>query len=81
MPYIKTIAPNEATGKLKEIYDTAIERAGRVFNIVRVQSLNPPVLEASIGLYARVMLGPSSLTRAERELLATVTSWANRCHY
>ena len=79
--YLKTIAPEDATGELKEIYDAAFARAGRVFNIVRVQSLNPPVLDASIRLYARIMLGPSSLSRVERELLATVTSWANRCHY
>jgi AhpD family alkylhydroperoxidase len=27
------------------------------------------------------MFGPSGLSRAEREMLATVTSWANRCFY
>jgi len=27
------------------------------------------------------MFGPSGLTRAERELLATVTSRQNDCHY
>ncbi len=81
MPWIKTIAPEEATGELKRLYDAAVRRAGRVFNIVRVQSLNPPVLDASMKIYLAVMYGPSSLSRAEREMLATVTSWANDCFY
>jgi alkylhydroperoxidase family enzyme len=81
MAWIKTISPEEATGELKRLYGEAIQRAGRVFNIIRVQSLNPPVLAASIHLYATLMQAPGSLTRAEREMLATVTSWANNCFY
>jgi alkylhydroperoxidase family enzyme len=81
MPWIKTIAPEQATGRLKKLYDEAMLRAGRVFHILRIQSLNPPVLDASTRLYVAVMHGPSSLTRAEREMLATVTSWANHCFY
>ncbi len=81
MAWIKTVAPEEATGHLKKLYEEAIQRAGRVFNIVRLQSLNPPVLAASIRLYLAAMHGPSSLSRTEREMLATVTSWANVCFY
>jgi len=81
MAWIRTVSSNDATGRLKKIYDEAIRRAGRVFNIVRVQSLNPPVLEASIELYKAVMFGPSPLSRMQRETLATVTSWANDCFY
>jgi uncharacterized peroxidase-related enzyme len=82
MPWIRTVPPEEATGELKRLYDAAIGRAGRVFQIVRIQSLNPPVLRASTALYVQVMHSPaSSLTRAEREMLATVTSWANHCFY
>ena len=81
MAWLRTVSPNDATGRLKKIYDEAIRRAGRVFNIVRIQSLNPPVLEASIELYKAVMFGPSPLSRMQRETLATVTSWANDCFY
>jgi alkylhydroperoxidase family enzyme len=81
MAWIRTVSSKEATGRLKKIYDEAIRRAGRVFNIVRVQSLNPPVLDASIELYKAVMFGPSPLSRMQRETLATVTSWANGCFY
>ena len=81
MAWIRTIPPEHATGQLKKIYDEAVTRAGRVFNILRGQSLNPPVLEASIELYKAVMFGPSPLSRAQRETLATVVSWANDCFY
>jgi alkylhydroperoxidase family enzyme len=81
MAYIDLVPVEAATGKLKQIYDAAIARAGKVFNIVRTMSPNPPVLEASMGLYMQVMKGPSGLSRRERELVATVVSRANDCFY
>ena len=81
MAWIKVVEPEEATGALKQEYDQARERAGRVFNILKVQSLNPDSLKASMELYGAAMFGPSGLSRAEREMLATVVSWANHCFY
>ena len=81
MAWIKMVEPEEATGELKTEYDKAVERAGKVFNILKVQSLNPPALRASMAMYLAAMHGPSGLSRAERELLATVVSWANHCFY
>jgi uncharacterized peroxidase-related enzyme len=81
MAWIKIIEPEEATGELKQEYDQALRRAGKVFNILKVQSLNDRTLRASMELYLATMYGPSGLSRAEREMLATVVSWANRCFY
>jgi alkylhydroperoxidase family enzyme len=81
MAWIKTIEPSEATGELKQEYDKAIARAGKIFNIVKLQSLHPPILRGSMELYVAAMHAPSGLTRTERELLATVVSWANQCFY
>jgi len=81
MAWIKVVQPEEATGDLKREYDDAAKRAGKVFNILKVQSLNPGALRASMQMYRATMFGPSGLSRAEREMLATVTSWANRCFY
>lgn len=81
MPHIRLIEPDDAEGLLEDEYDAAIERAGKVFNIVKAMSLNPEVLRASMQMYRAIMFGPSGLTRAERELLATVTSQINECHY
>ena len=81
MAYIELVSNEEATGRLKTMYDAAIARAGRVYNIVRTMSPNPAVLAASMGLYMQVMKGPSKLPRKEREMLATVVSRANECFY
>ena len=81
MAWIKMIEEAEAVGALKEEYTRAANRAGKVFNILKIQSLNPEALQASMNLYLTAMHGPSGLSRAERELLAVVVSWANNCFY
>ena len=81
MPYIRLVEIDEATGLLKEEYEAGIARAGKIFNIVRSMSLRPGVLQASMALYRAIMFGPSGLSRQERELLATVVSRENDCHY
>ena len=81
MPWIQQVPIDEATGRLRERFDAAIRRAGRVWNIVHIMSLNPRVLESSMRLYIDVMKGRSPLTRAQRELLATVISAELDCHY
>ena len=81
MAWIKTVGDGEATGLLARIFDEARRRAGRVWNILRIQSPNPPVLEASIDIYLKVMYGASPLSRGLREMIATVVSRANHCHY
>ena len=82
MTWIRTIPPGEATGLLKRIYDDAIRRAGKVFNVLSCQSLRPEVLDASIKMYEALMLSPrSQLSRAQREMIAVVVSRANDCHY
>lgn len=81
MAWIKLQDESQATGQLARIYDAAKKRAGRIFNILKVQSPNPAVLHASMGLYASIMHRESPLTRAQREMLAVVVSKANECHY
>jgi uncharacterized peroxidase-related enzyme len=81
VPNLRLIEEGEATGALKAQYDAAVERAGKVFNIVKAMSLNPETLSASMDLYRAVMFGQSELSRAERELLAVVVSRANDCYY
>lgn len=81
MAFLRLIDVSAATGLLREEYDAAIARAGKVFNIVRSMSLRPTVLRASMQLYREIMFGESGLSRSERELLAVVVSRANDCHY
>ena len=81
MAWIKVVEPEEASGEIKVEYDKAIRRAGKVFNIVKIQGLNPRTLRASIDLYLATMYAPSGLSRVEREMIGTVVSWANHCFY
>jgi alkylhydroperoxidase family enzyme len=81
VPHIRLIEEDEAEGALAEDYGAALERAGKVFNIVKAMSLRPAVLRASMALYREIMFGESGLSRKERELLATVASAEQNCHY
>ena len=81
MAFIKTLAPDQASGKLKKLYDESEQRAGRVANVVRLMSLNPVTLEASMKFYQTLMHSPSELSRAQREMIAVVVSKANDCFY
>ena len=81
MAWIREVPLAEAAGPLKEQLDAAVARAGRVFHIVHVMSLNPAALQGSIAFYLTLMKGPSPLSRRQRELLATVVSAEVGCHY
>lgn len=75
---IKTVPPEEANGKLAELY----EKMGKnMANILRVHSLNPPSLESHYAWYRSIMYGPSPLSRSEREMIATAVAAANDCQY
>lgn len=81
MAWIRTVTDEEAEGRLASYFKAARERAGRVAEIVRTMSLNPALLEASMGLYVTAMKRASPLSRQQREMLATVVSRVNECHY
>ena len=82
MAWIRTIADDEAHGKLAAQFAAARRRAGRVYHIVRLMSLEPDTLAASMGLYmATVTRGDSPLPRWFRELIAVTVSRANDCFY
>jgi alkylhydroperoxidase family enzyme len=81
-PWIRWLFDKEAKGLLKKEYRTAIKRAGKIWNIVRIMSLNPAALQASMRLYGAVVhCSTERLGRPEREMIAVVVSQANHCHY
>lgn len=81
MPWIKQIPVEEATGLLKEQFDAALKRAGRVWNIVHIMSLNARMMRDSIAFYITAMMSEPPLSRVQREMLAVVVSFENHCHY
>ncbi len=81
MPWIHQVPVEEATGVLKEEFDAAIARAGKVFNIVHIMSVNPLALRGMIGIYSALLFAEGPLSRFQREMLATVVSSELRCVY
>jgi alkylhydroperoxidase family enzyme len=81
MAWIEQVPVDKATGLLKKIFDDALKRAGRVWHIVHVMSINPRAMRESMSFYGTIMMGDSPLSRAQREMLATVVSAELDCFY
>ncbi|MGM0392731.1 MAG: carboxymuconolactone decarboxylase family protein, partial [Bacteroidota bacterium] len=75
MPRINIIQPEEATGRLKEIYDELEKQRGQIAEVHKMQSLRPE----SILKHMEIMFSRSPLSRAQREMIAVVVSMANNC--
>ncbi len=82
MAWIKIIDEDEATGRLKELYEKyGDDSSGDVDNILKIHSLNVKSMQGHYDLYAHLMRGRSPLSRTQREMIAVVVSAVNRCHY
>lgn len=81
MTWIKVIEETEATGELKELYDSQHNQAGVVANILKVHGLSPRTLATHVAFYHQVMHAPGPLPREKREMIAVVVSQVNGCHY
>lgn len=81
MPYIKVIEHEESTGELKGIYDYLIGTRGKLADVHKIQSLNPPTVLSHMNLYKDIMFGQSPLKRYQREMIGVVVSSFNQCEY
>lgn len=81
MAYIHTIPYSKAEGELKDIYEQLINDRGKLADVHRIQSLNPPTIVSHMQLYMDIMFGKSPLRRYQREMIAVVVSAANQCNY
>lgn len=81
MAWVKTVEESEAQGHIKSLYEGLVEQRGWIPNIVKSTTLRPQLTRAWMGLFTTLMFGPSELTRPQREMIATVVSVVNRCHY
>ncbi len=77
MPWIRTVLAEEATGPLKEIFERFKIGRGRMFTPYEVFTNNGPALAAVAQLNDAVRFGRSDLTRAQREMIAALTSALN----
>lgn len=73
--------PEELDDDLKTIWTKCVEKLGFVPNVLSAYSLRPQRLRNFMAMYNEIMLGPSGLSKLEREMVAVVVSCANRCYY
>lgn len=81
MAKIRVIPHEEASGRLKEIYEDLIKKRGKLADVHTIQSLRPESIVRHMELYLEIMFSASPLSRAEREMMAVVVSIANGCEY
>ena len=57
------------------------DKLGFVPNVLKAYAFDMGKLEAFVTLYNDLMLGPSGLSKLEREMIAVTVSSQNRCYY
>jgi uncharacterized peroxidase-related enzyme len=62
-------------------FDICVEKLGFVPNVLSAYAFNIDKLNGFTALYNDLMLGPSGLTKLEREMIAVVVSSINHCFY
>lgn len=83
MASIKMIPEEEATGKVKEIYEEIKFQFGIDFvpNLYKVMASKPGYLEANWNKVKTVMIEPGKLDRLTKEIIAVAVSAVNGCEY
>jgi alkylhydroperoxidase family enzyme len=80
--WITTVDEGDASDDLAAAYhQCAASTTGRVANIMKIHGLNPRSMLDHRALYRTLMYGPSPLKRYQREMIGTVVSALNHCHY
>lgn len=80
-PWIRVIEPDNADGRLREIYEETLKKRGQLAAVHKIHSLNPESLRAHMDLYMTLMFGASPLPRRTREMTAVAVSRSNGCAY
>lgn len=82
MPWIKTIAYEDATGRLKQLYDRVKGPDNNVDNIMMMHSLRPHSMEGHMAIYKYVLHHTgNTLPKWFLETLGVWVSWLNECDY
>ncbi len=79
MPYISTVASEDAEGDLLDVYIAHEIDQGVIFAPYEVLTNNGPALKALTEFQHAVRFGESPLSRFQREMIATLTSGATGC--
>ncbi len=83
MASIKMISEEEATGRVKEIYEEIKSQLGISFvpNLYKVMAAKPSYLEANWDKVKAIMVQPGKLDRLTKEIVAVTVSAVLGCGY
>jgi len=82
MATVPLVSEQQATGKVKDIFDDIKRTFGLPFvpNLFKAMANHPAYLEASWNRF-KVIMGPGTLDRKTKEFLALAVSTVNNCEY
>src|SRR6185436_20347268 len=75
------LAPGALSPAMQAYFDKCEEKLGFVPNVLLAYAFDNAKLEAFVAFYNDLMLGPSGLSKLEREMIAVAVSSQNRCYY
>ena len=75
------LAPAKLSPAMQAYFNKCQEKLGFVPNVLLAYAFDNTKLEAFVALYNDLMLGPSGLSKLEREMIAVAVSSQNRCYY
>ena len=83
MASVTLIPEEEATGKVKDIYQDIMETHGIDFvpNMYKAMASKPSYLEANWSRIKTVMQEPGKLDKLTKEIIAVAVSAVNGCDY
>jgi alkylhydroperoxidase family enzyme len=83
MASIKMISEEEASGKVRHIYEEIRSKLGIDFvpNLYKVMASRPDYLEANWNKVKTVMIEAGKLDRLTKEIIAVAVSAVNHCDY
>ena len=66
---------------MQAYFDKCVEKLGFVPNVLKAYAFDNGKLEPFVAMYGEIMLGPSGLSKLERQMIAVAVSSQNRCYY
>jgi uncharacterized peroxidase-related enzyme len=71
----------ELSPAMQAYFQKCQEKLGFVPNVLKAYAFDMVKLEAFVAMYNDLMLGPSGLSKLEREMIAVAVSSQNHCYY
>jgi uncharacterized peroxidase-related enzyme len=76
-----SLPPVKASESMAAYFAKCQEKLGFIPNVLKAYAFDMGKLEPFVAMYNELMLGPSGLSKLEREMIAVAVSSHNRCYY